>query len=491
MGRTVETLEQLRREPVFREFYEICQVPHSSRNEDALAEAIRCFAEARGISAKRDETGNLFLRKPAGPGGEGKPPVLLQAHLDMVCEKREGSLHDFQKDPIPLKVEGDYLTTGGETSLGADDGIGVALALAALQEENLPLPPLEVLFTVMEEDDLSGALNFDMSTSEAMYLLNLDHTSEHDILSGSAGGMEVDVRLPLAFLDAPNTLRPYRLRVAGLLGGHSGDDIHRGRGNANRLLARALKALTEDADRPLTFLRGGSFRLAIPRDAECTLLLDPSDEPALQNLLKDLTGTFREELSEYSSRLEVELLAEEGDQASGNAPAVSARRVADLLLALPDGVQKWSVVFEGLVHTSLNLGEARLVDGGRTLEVILEIRSSTVEDRNKVYEDIRYIAEKEGGRAEACNEYPGWEYRQDSPLRELCRGAYEKLYGVAPETLVLHCGLEVGCLLQNKPALDAVSLGPNLFDLHSVTERLSISSVRRFYPYLLTVLQTI
>lgn len=480
----------LRKEPVFREFYEICQVPHGSGNEQALAQWLLAWAEAHGLPAEQDATGNVFLRKPAGAKGGHKPTVLLQAHMDMVCEKRPGSTHDFAKDPIPWVVEGDFLTTGGETSLGADDGIGVALILALLEKEDPEAPPLEALFTVMEEADLSGALNFDMGKSRAAYLINLDHTGEGELLSGSCGGMEVDVHLPLEERTIPEGAIALGLQVAGLLGGHSGDDIHRGRGNANKLLARLLKAFSEETDVLLTDLAGGSFRLAIPRDAAVTLAVPAEALPKLRETLASETEAYRADLQEGAAGLTT-TLTELGAPAEQN--GTPAGPIADLLLALPDGPALMSQLFEDTVALSDNLGEVRFVPGkdstGRDLEVILEIRAAHKEQGQDLFARIAKVTKEAGGTAEHCNEYPGWNFRETSPLREHCAAAYRALYGEDPTTLVLHCGLEVGCLLQRKPDLDAVSLGPNIVDLHSVSERLDIPSVRRVFAYLESILK--
>lgn len=487
---------------VLQHFFSICDIPHGSGNEQALAEHVMAWAMHHGLTARQDAAGNVFVHQPVTEGvADERPTVLLQAHLDMVCEKRPNSTHDFGKDPIPYKVEGDFITTGGETSLGADDGIGVALAMALLEEApNHPeWPALEALFTVMEEEDLSGALNADLTDSKATFLINLDHTADNQVLCGSCGGMEVDVHIPLkrrdlSSLPALGPLVPVELRISGLLGGHSGDDIDKNRGNANVFLGNILRTIQEETLFTITDIQGGSFRLAIPRDASCTLLFPETWIDELEAICRAKEAGARYQLGENGRQVKVEchVLPERSISEPGFAPEA----IIEALTELPDGVFAWNKTLPNLVDASDNLGEVRLVpgkgDSPDALEIILEIRAALEEQCIALYEDIRTWGEGYfKGTVTHCNEYPGWAFRKDSPLQRVCIEGYESLFGEKPSVITMHCGLEPGCLLQHKPDLDAVSLGPNIWDLHSVSERLSISSVEKTYTYLQEILRRI
>lgn len=478
------TLDALRREPVFRHFYDICQIPHGSGNERALSDHVLAWAQGLGLEVERDAVNNVLVRKAATPGREAAPGVLLQAHLDMVCEKAPGVEHDFARDPIEWVLEGDLLSTGGRTTLGADDGIGVAMAMELLQDDSLEHPALEALFTVAEETDFSGALNFDVGKIRSRFLINLDHAEGDSLLCGSCGGMRVDLCLPLAVEPLPPGFAAYRLAVSGLRGGHSGEDIHRGHGNANVLLARLLMAAERRGVR-LASIRGGSFRLAIPRDAEAVVCLNPTEESALREDLATLTEDMRRELAVSGDEVRVTLEREpEAPPAAAElGPVISA------LVLTPDGIFQMNEMLEGLVDTSDNLGEVRF--DGRELRLTLELRSARDSLRTYLYQRMERLAGLLGGSCRCGDLYPGWEFRPRSPLRELCVGAYEALFGAAPRVLTAHAGIEVGCLLQQRPDLDAVAIGPNAWSFHSPSERVSVQSVRRTHQYLRRVLSSV
>ena len=475
----------LREDAVFRHFYALCQIPHGSGNEGPIGAYLLNWAKELGLEAERDEAGNVLIRKAASPGREGAPVTMLQAHMDMVCEKAEGIAHDFAKDPIQWVVDGDELSTGGRTTLGADDGIGVALAMALLADDTLTHPALEVLFTTMEEEDLSGASRFDTGKLKARYLFNLDHVKDDEILCGSCGGMQVDVRVPLSAKPPQEGWRPCRLEVSGLRGGHSGEDIHRGRDNANILLLRSLLALEECCAFRLGPIRGGSFRLAIARDAEAVVWIKASDRDTARECLTRMERAFRGELPASADGVRVAL------EELSDAPAwtVEPGRVLDALSLLPDGIFQMSEAFHGIVDTSDNLGEVYLSESG--LHCVLEIRSASESRRTYLYQRMRRLAALLGGECTCCNEYPSWSFRHSSPLRALCGGVYHELFGEPPKFLVVHAGLEVGCFFGTKPELDAVSIGPNCRDFHSPSETLQISSVRKEFRYLRAILSAI
>jgi len=486
MGEFFVTLEiqALCIDRVFQHFYEICQIPHGSGNEKGISDFLLNWARGLGLEVEQDGVLNVLVRKPASPGREGHPSVMLQAHMDMVCEKAVGVDHDFTKDSIQWVIDGDILSTGGRTTLGADDGIGVALAMSILEDGQLSHPDLEVLFTVMEEEDFSGAENFDVSRMYSSYLINLDHTVDHEIVCGSCGGMRVDFWLSADKEPIPEDWATYRLSVSGLKGGHSGEDIHRGRGNATLFLARLLITLEDHCEFRLGSLQGGSFRLAIPRDAEAVVALHPNDVPAVSKALEELENELRGELSVTGACLEVSF-----EQTAPVSSWVQPEAVLSAITLLPDGICQMNEMLTGLVDTSDNLGEVYLTDG--ELHCIIEIRSARNSLRTYLFQQMERLAKLLEGRCELSHEYPSWSFHADSKLRQLCIDTYQNLYGTAPTILTVHAGLEVGYFSDRKQELDAISIGPNCRDFHSPTEALQISSVKKSYQYLCVILASI
>ena len=475
------TLESLILDPVFRHFYRICQIPHGSGNEQALAQYIVDWARSLGLHAGCDAVGNVFIRRTVDAQA---PSVLMQAHLDMVCVDTGAARHDFQHDPIPWAISGDTLSTGGKTSLGADDGVGVALAMSMLELERDDFPNLEALFTVREEADMGGALGFDPAMSDAALLINLDHTDEHEIMCGSCGGMRADLRLPVRREPLPDGWQCARLSVSGLLGGHSGEDINKGRGNAISLLSRLLDAISRISPLGVCTLHGGIMRLAIPTEAECVVCFPPGSEAEIRSAASALGEQMRRELACSGPRLRVSL------EACGPAGScVPAAAILPALLLCPDGICAMSEALPGMVDSSDNLGEADLRED--SLELVLEIRAATDSQRFYIYRRLETLAGLLGGTCSYSEAYPGWACNPTSPLTRLASRVHRELYGSEPRLTTIHAGLEPGCLLASDPNLDAISIGPNLWNLHTVEESLSISSVRRFYEYLQHVLTAI
>lgn len=481
MRYTKEDLLQMR---VFFHFHQICQIPHGSGNEKALSDYILNWAHGLGLEAVQDEANNVLIRKPAAPDYEQAPVVMLQAHMDMVCEKSEGIAHDFRTDPIPWFIDGDMLSTGGRTTLGADDGIGMALAMAILEAENLRHPALEVLFTTMEEEDLSGASRFDKSGMKASYLFNLDHNNDKEILCGSCGGMQADIRIPVLPETVPENWVSCRLSVSGLKGGHSGEDIHRGRGNANILLARMLMAVESCCDFRLNRIRGGSFRLAIPRSAEALLWLSPSHLSQVRAALQDMEDQVRGELASTANNVKVSL-----EPAEAEAWGVNPKQVISAMVLVPDGIFQMNEMLTGLVDTSDNLGEVYLND--HELHFVLEIRSARDSLRTYLFQRMARLADAFGGSCNWSNAYPGWNFHPDSSLRRLCSNVYEKTYGEKPSFRTVHAGLEVGYFFTERSDMDAVSIGPECRDFHCPSEAVHISSVIKVYEFLCNVLAEI
>jgi len=479
-----ERIAQLCNNRVFHHFHQISQIPHGSGNEKALSDYLLNWAVSLGLEAEQDQWNNVFIRKKATPGYESAPVVMLQAHIDMVCEKAEWSDHDFYKDPIDWVIEGDKLTTGGKTTLGADDGIGVALAMTLLESTEVSHPALEVLFTVMEEEDLSGAEHFDTSKMKANYLFNLDHVNDKEILCGSCGGMQVDIRIPVIADAVPDGWQSYRLAVSGLKGGHSGEDIHRGRGSANVLLNRMLMAIESCCDFRLGTIKGGTFRLAIAREAEAIVWIDPDNCGTVCQALAEMQSQARAELAETANNVNITFAPIE-------APAwgIQPGRVINAMALCPDGIYQMNEMLTGLVDTSDNLGEIYL--DRHELHFVIEIRAARNSRRTYLFQRMQRLADMFGGTCHCSNAYPSWYFQPESKLRELCGQVYEETFGFKPNFLTVHAGLEVGYFFETKPDIDAVSMGPNCWDFHSPSEALSITSTQKVYGYLCKVLAAI
>lgn len=406
---TVEK-EMLLLEPVFRFFNEISQIPRQSLHEEKISAYLFEWALKQGFEVKQDEAKNVFIRKPASPGYEDAPCIMLQAHIDMVCEKAPDVGHDFNEDPIQWKIDGDRISTGGRTTLGADNGIGVAYAMAVLTDEELLHPELEVLFTTAEEEDFSGVDGFDIHQMRAERLINLDHAAETEILCGSCGGMQVDLNIPVISEPVPAGFTAYKLNVSGLKGGHSGEDIHRGHGNAITLLARILAELAEHFEILLGPIVGGSFRLAIPRDAEAVVCFSVSDISEMETCVRKLNGIFARELSATGENLCV--VFEPTDVPDW---CVSPDKVLTTAFLVPDGIYQMNESLTGLVDTSDNMGEFYLEE--KELHIITEIRAALSTSGEYLYKRMCKLAKLLGGTCESSNAYPSWVFQQKSEFR--------------------------------------------------------------------------
>lgn len=478
----VQITEDVLENRVLRIFHEINQIPRGSFHEEKISEYLVNWAKERELFVIQDSLKNVLIRKAATKGYEQAKGVLLQAHMDMVCEKVPESTHDFSKDPIPWVVEDDFITTGGQTTLGADDGIGMALAMAALEEEDWEHPLLEVLFTVSEEEDLGGAIGFDTSLLQSSYLINLDHVDDHEILCGSCGGEAVDVDLEAKWEKIPENWGTYCLEVRGLKGGHSGEDIDKGHGNANRIWARCLLELEKQMEVRLCSLTGGSFRLAISREAVSVVALPREKAEEAKNIMDHLQKILREEYQAAGETLE--LVFTENKEACDHMS--DAHIFLTMILLSPDGIWEMNPDMEHLVNSSDNLGELYLDEKGYRL--IYEIRSAHNSARDHIADVIKRLAEMMGASWKIHSGYPSWAYHPKSVLRDTAIEAFEEMNGETPKVYSVHAGLECGCFFAAKPDLDAISIGPNCWGLHSPEEKLSISSTKHVYEILRRIL---
>lgn len=481
-----KNLEELLQNRVFYHFNQICQIPHQSYKEKELSDFLLGWAKGLGLNAVQDKHYNILIKKPASSGYEGIKPVILQAHIDMVCEKDPEVDHDFSKHPIPLELDGDILSTGKKTTLGADNGIGVAMAMAVLESNLIDHPPMEVIFTTAEEEDLSGAMAVDSSWISANRLINLDHAVEGEVIAGSCGGVGVKLTLPVQFTTFPKNFKAFKISLDGLAGGHSGEDIHRGRGNANVLLARVLHEYKNKFNFLIGDICGGNFRLAIPREAYATIIIDPENI----DILKDTTNRVKAYLeceylgTEPSFKIELQ-------ETTFESKAITESGVSNIINAIilsPNGIQEMNGSVN-VVESSCNLGEIYILDD--CVNFVYEVRAAKDSSCEYIYEKIHIISKLLRGTTSQFAKYPGWAYRPDSELRDLTQKIYKDIFGKEMKSLVVHCGLECGCFYPKINSLDAISIGPNILDLHSPSESTSVSSVDRVFMLLCEILKNL
>ncbi len=475
-------LEHLQPSSVFHYFEEICSIPHTSFHEKQLSDYCVDFAVKHGLTYEQDAMGNVLIFSPATEGYKDAAPLMLQGHLDMVGDKTPECDLDLEKDGLRLLVEGDELTADG-TTLGADNGIAVAYALAILAADDIPHPALEVILTVSEEVGLLGAAAMDLSSCKARRLLNLDSEEEGIFTVGCAGGVRAIIACPMTRKPSAGVCVEFTFR--GLRGGHSGVEIHNGFANANLLTGRLLLALEQVCSFGLISLHGGVKDNVIPKDASVSLLVNQSDLPGLKAAAAAYLSDIQAEYAVTEPNLNL-LCTEIGCREANVLTEESAAALITALNLMPNGVQAMCASLPGLVETSLNLGVMTLTDTELSLE--LSLRSSVPSAKAYLQAKLSRLAQSLGGSIRFDGEYPAWPLAVESPFREQCIAVYRRLYGKDPAVITIHAGLECGILSQKLPGLDCVSMGPDLRDVHSVKEAVSISSVARVWEYLKALL---
>lgn len=479
-------LDGLQPERVFHFFEEISRIPHGSGNTGAISGYLKAFAEERGLFCRQDELGNVIIIREASPARKEEEPYILQAHMDMVAVAAPDAHIDMKTEPLRLKAEGGSIFAEG-TSLGGDDGIGVAYCLAVLDEKTLSLPRLEVVLTVDEETGMEGATGIDLSMLRGRRMINLDQEEEGVFITSCAGGARVDVQMPMEREEAPGkTYRLVEFRITGLAGGHSGMEIGKGLGNANWLLGSLLCGLSLRYDVRLVRMKGGLADNAIPREAEAAVYVREADLPEILSYAEAEEQKMRDTLGEKDPGCKLEKVCHD---VIVSAPAYTRKATAEALACickLPNGVIDMSQDVEGLVETSLNLGVMSLREDG--LHLSYAVRSSVDQSREHLCRNMLWIAECAGAQAQIRNAYPGWAYRKESPLRDQMVRVYEEMYGKKPVLEAIHAGLECGILAGKLPGLDCVSIGPDLQNVHTAKESMDIESVGRVWDFLLKVL---
>lgn len=479
-------LHSLKPERLWFYFAEVLNIPRPSKKEEKIIAYLKRFGESHHLETVQDKIGNIIIRKPASAGLENSPSVCLQGHVDMVCEKDAEVVHDFDKDPIQTYIEDGWLKARG-TTLGADNGIAVATMLALLEAKDIVHGPLECLFTVDEETGLTGAFGLDPASLKSRTLLNLDSEDDGEFFIGCAGGKDTVIVMERATEAVPNGYTTLRLKVSGLQGGHSGDDIHRNRGNANKILNRFLWEASDKYGIRVSSFEGGNLRNAIAREAVGIFLAPAVHLQSLkafaEDYLKDLKFEFR--VSEPELKIELDEFDTPG--------FILAKSLQDHLLnslyACPHGVIAWSQDIPNFVETSTNLASVKMQNG--KIRIATSQRSSIESAKNDIGNMVAAVFRMTGAKVEHSDGYPGWAPNPNSRVLDLCVQSYENLFGQKPVVRAIHAGLECGLIGDKYPGMDMISYGPTMRGVHSPTERLEISTVEKFWVLTLDLLEKI
>ena len=481
----MEILKGLEPRKVFEFFEEICSIPHGSGNTKVISDYVVKFAKDRNLKYIQDESNNVIIFKNASEGKENSPSVIIQGHLDMVCEKDADVEFDFENDGLKLEVNGDLISAKG-TTLGGDDGIAVAFALAVLDDDTIVHPEIEAVFTVDEEIGLLGAGALDTTPLKSKMLLNIDSEEEGTLLVGCAGGAQAKMEIPLKRTEAEKL--KLKVTVDGLLGGHSGVEIDKNRANSNMVMGRILNSLANTAEVYIIEVKGGLKDNVIPNSTYAEIAVDEKDFDALKEKISELDKILKNEYKTSDTNISVCIeKAETGKLEVFDKE--STKKVIFLLNNVPNGITDMSADIENLVETSLNLG----ILSTEADKMILSwgVRSSVLTKKTALIEKLKNMSDFVGGEFSVSGEYPAWEYKRDSKLRDIMVEVYEKQYGKKPEVEAIHAGLECGIFCGKMPELDCVSFGPDIMDIHTSKERLSISSAKRVWEFLLNVLENL
>jgi len=463
----------------------LAAIPRPSTKEAAARDYVLGLARKAGLECVQDKVGNLVVRKPARPGREAAPMALLQGHLDMVCEKNEGTIHNFDTDPIKLKKDGDWLKAEG-TTLGSDNGVGVAAALAVMESHDIAHGPLEFVFTIDEETGLTGAAEFPGGLLKSKYFLNLDTEEKGTLCIGCSGGIKTTARRKVGLRPA-SAGSAWRIKVSGLKGGHSGVDIHQGRGNALRIMGGLLQTLRDAIPIEIAEVNGGSAQNAIPREAAALVLVDPSQEKDLKSLAAKVASGYKDDLGDFDSGLQI--VVEKAERPAKVLDANDAKHTVALLGSLHHGVLAMSPDVPGLVQTSTNL--AVVTTKGDLVEVITSQRSAIESSMLSAARMVSTVCRLAGFEIEHTGKYPGWKPEPKSDIVRKLQEVHKKLFGEPAKLIAMHAGLECGVIGEKYPGMQMVSFGPTIVDPHSPNERVEISSVESFWNYLKSVLENL
>ena len=471
---------------VWKYFYEITQVPRPSKHEEKMIEWLENFAKNNKLEYKKDKTGNVVIRRNASPGMENKPWVALQAHMDMVCEKHSHIEKDFMTDPIEPYIDGDWVKAKG-TTLGGDDGIGMAVQLALLVDKDLQSGPIECLFTVDEETGLTGAFGMEAGFLKSDILLNLDSEDDGEFFIGCAGGKDTLGTLKLETNPAPSGVDFFKLSVSGLKGGHSGDDIEKGLGNANKIIGRFLWQHQDELNIRISSIDGGNLRNAIPREANAIVCVPTSFSTKLENLAKEFDQILKKEF--YVTDPGVTFSFEKANPGMTVLTLPLQKNLLNLIYAMPHGVIAWAQDIKGFVETSTNLAAIKIKDD--KIIITTSQRSSVDTVKTDIGNMVASVFELAGAEYRHSDGYPGWTPNPSSKVLKIAETAWEKLFGEKPIVRAIHAGLECGLFSEKYPQMDMISYGPTLRGVHSPDERLLIPTVQKFWDLTLEILKQI
>lgn len=481
------SIHQLKPQSVFYYFEEISKIPHGSGNEKAISDYLVAFAKQHHLEVIQDVAMNIIIKKAASPGYENAPTVIIQGHMDMVCEKNKDTVHDFENDPLQLRVIDDMLYATN-TTLGADNGIAIAYALAILAATDIPHPALEVLITTEEETGMGGAMAVDPSHLKGSILINIDSEEEGHLLVSCAGGVRTKHILPIVWEDIQENAVTYAIRIRGLKGGHSGMEIDKGRGNANKLMGRILNDLSSVCSFQIIDLNGGSKLNAIPRECDVLFAVAPGTEEVLKARVEEWGLLLKNELRTSDPDVFIQLDQLNNEIKKVFSPDTTYKAIASLVL-IPNGVQTMSMDIQGLVESSTNLGV--VTTDQEVVRFESAIRSSVKSLKYKILNEAKMVAKILDCELKADSDYPEWSYNPDSKIRPLFQKVYEEKYGKEAKIIAIHAGVECGLFKEKMEHLDMISFGPNMYDVHTPNEHLSISSTERTWDYLLAVLKEI
>ncbi len=478
-------LKDLKPQSVFKNFEDLTKIPRGSGNEKQVSDYLVKFATDLGLDVIQEECLNVIIKKPGTKGYENSSSVILQGHMDMVCAKLEDLDFDFDKDPIPIKIDKDMIRTEG-TTLGADNGIAVAMIMSILEADNLSHPPLTALITVAEETGMVGVLNLDPSHIEGDILINIDSEEEGIALASCAGGVKNVVSLPISFesIQSDNK-KAFKISIRGLLGGHSGMEIDKHRGNAIKLIGRLLEGIEKEFEISISSIAGGEKMNAIPKMANAIIVTNSSNEDKLSQIINKFSDIFKNEynIADPSIKLSIDSV----ELPKKIFTKTTKKALIDILRLFPNGIQTMSPSIEGLVESSNNIGV--IVTENDNILISSAVRSSVRTLKYEINARIQRVCELTGASMELVSDYPEWQYKINSPIRELMVSTYEDIFNKELKIEAIHAGLECGFLKEKIGDIDMISIGPNLYDVHTPDEHLSISSTKRVYEFLCEVLK--
>ncbi|MDR2039713.1 MAG: aminoacyl-histidine dipeptidase [Bacteroidales bacterium] len=479
-------LNNLQPQILWKHFSDLCAIPRPSKKEAKAIEFVKGFAVTQGLDHTVDQTGNVIIRKPATKGMEGRPGVILQSHLDMVPQKNNDVQHDFEKDPIEAYVDGDWVKARG-TTLGADNGIGVAAAMAVLESKEIAHGPIEALFTIDEETGMTGANGLQPGMLKGSVFINLDSEEEGELYIGCAGGLNVVISIDYTEEPSEKSGRAYEIKLTGLKGGHSGLDIHLGRGNANLIMTRFLWHASRKYGLRIASIEGGNMRNAIPREASAIVTIPSGKGPELENSVREFLKMITAELDGVESG--IQFICDPTGLPEKVWSKKSQDNILNALYTMPNGAMRMIADKPDVVETSTNL--AIVKSDGKKVDITCLLRSSVDSAKENLADVMTALCEMAGGKIELSGSYPGWKPNFDSKILKTMKEVYQELYGKEPEVKVIHAGLECGIFGKNYPDMDYISFGPTIMHPHSPGEKVNIPTVAKFWDYLIETLKNV